>query len=49
LWTARGRPTAGALRGGRDPITALARAIRCRARVTREPTPEGIRTHPIVA
>ena len=37
------------MRGPRDPITALQRAIRCLPVRTREAMLEGIRTHPIVA
>lgn len=37
------------MRGPRDPITALQRAIRCLPVQTREAMLEGIRAHPIVA
>ena len=37
------------MRGPRDPITALQRAIRCLPVGTREAMLEGIKTHPIVA
>jgi hypothetical protein len=37
------------MRGPRDPITALQRAIRCLPQATREAMLEGIHTHPIVA
>ena len=37
------------MRGPRDPITALQRAIRCLPQRTREAMLQGIRTHPIVA
>jgi hypothetical protein len=37
------------MRGPRDPITALQRAIRCLPQTTREAMLQGIRTHPIVA
>ena len=37
------------MRGPRDPITALQRAIRCLPESTREAMLEGIRTYPIVA
>ena len=44
----RGRTT-DPMRGPRDPITALQRAIRCLPVRTREAMLEGIRTHTIVA
>jgi hypothetical protein len=37
------------MRGPRDPITALQRAIRCLPVATREAMLEGMKTHPIVA
>jgi hypothetical protein len=37
------------MRGPRDPITALQRAIRCLPVATREAMLEGIKRHPIVA
>ena len=37
------------MRGPRDPITALQRAIRCLPKATREAMLHGINTHPIVA
>src|SRR3954452_12362943 len=43
------RRTVGAMRGARDPITRLERAIDCLPAATRRAMLEGIRSQPIVA